>query len=189
MKNNAKRNLRLALAFELGLGILGIAVAWLADLPIWGKLQLGQLAMLQGFAATLPMLVLLVVVTRSGWQPLVELRRQVDALTEALFSQCTLWDLAAVSLAAGVGEEVLFRGALQSLAEGWMQPVAALAVVSLLFGLVHALSVTYFVLATLVGFYLGWLALATGSLIPPIIAHGLYDFFALWYLRKSNRSQ
>ncbi len=176
--------MRLALAFEISLGILGIAVAWLVDIPLWEKLQPGQKSLLQGLAATLPMLGLLVVVTCTQWHPLIELRRQVGALIGTLFSQSTLWDLAAVSLAAGAGEEILFRGVLQSLAQGWMHPVAALAAVSLLFGLAHAMSTTYFVLATLVGFYLGWLALACHSLVPPIVAHSLYDFFALWYIRR-----
>jgi len=101
-----------------------------------------------------------------------------------LFAQSTPLELALVALAAGLGEELLFRGALQSLAELWMSPLVALAMVSLLFGLAHALSATYFVLATVVGAYLGWLALATGSLVPPILAHALYDLLALGVLLR-----
>jgi uncharacterized protein len=53
---------------------------------------------------------------------------------------------------------------------------------SMVFGLLHAVTITYAVLAALVGAYLGWLALATDSLVGPIIAHSLYDFLALVYL-------
>jgi membrane protease YdiL (CAAX protease family) len=51
-----------------------------------------------------------------------------------------------------------------------------------LFGLCHWLSASYGVLALIVGMYLGGLFLISGSLIPPMIAHGLYDFVALIYL-------
>ena len=55
-------------------------------------------------------------------------------------------------------------------------------VLSLLFGLAHALTRTYAVLATLVGFYLGFLFWLTGNLLAPILAHAVYDFVALVYL-------
>jgi membrane protease YdiL (CAAX protease family) len=44
------------------------------------------------------------------------------------------------------------------------------------------------VLAFLVSVYFGWLAVATNDLLPPILAHAIYDFFALVYLtrRKSE---
>jgi membrane protease YdiL (CAAX protease family) len=32
--------------------------------------------------------------------------------------------------------------------------------------------------------YLGWLWLASGNLLAPIITHGLYDFLALAYLTR-----
>jgi hypothetical protein len=51
----------------------------------------------------------------------------------------------------------------------------------------HAVTVTYAVLATAVGAYLGWLALTTGNLLVPMIAHGLYDFVASVYLIHTVR--
>jgi membrane protease YdiL (CAAX protease family) len=59
--------------------------------------------------------------------------------------------------------------------------VAATAVA---FGLAHALTVTYAVLAALVGGYLGWLHLASGNLLVPVLAHALYDFIALRLLLR-----
>ena len=55
--------------------------------------------------------------------------------------------------------------------------------VSLLFGLAHAMTTSYFVIASLVGAYLGWLAMTYADLIAPIIAHALYDFVAILYFR------
>ena len=39
-------------------------------------------------------------------------------------------------------------------------------------------------LAGLIGLYLGWLWLAVGNLLVPIVVHALYDFVALMYLVK-----
>jgi hypothetical protein len=188
MKEN-DRTILWALGFELGLGWLGLIIAWLAGLPLGSQVHLTWVGLLQGLVATLPMLGLLMVLSRSHWSPLVELRQQVDRLLGTLFRHCTLAQMALVSSAAGVGEELLFRGVLQPLLLQWTHPAVALLSVGLLFGLAHAMSATYFVLATLAGIYLGGLALACGNLVPPILAHGLYDFFALWYLRGWRRGE
>jgi len=55
---------------------------------------------------------------------------------------------------------------------------------SLAFGLLHALTPAYFVLAALMGAYLGWLQMETGNLLVPIIVHWLYDALAFWLLRR-----
>jgi membrane protease YdiL (CAAX protease family) len=87
--------------------------------------------------------------------------------------------LGAIALAAGVGEELLFRGALQPLAERWLGPAIGLIAVSVLFGTVHAASAMYFALATAVGLYLGWLSQRYDDLIAPIAIHAAYDWAAL----------
>jgi uncharacterized protein len=138
--------------------------------------------------AAAPMLVLLAYVTRSQWKPLVELRTQVEQLVGELFGGVSLLGLAAISIAAGVGEELLFRGALQPLAERWWGGAAGLAATSLLFGAVHAVTWTYFLFATAVGAYLGWLAQHFDDLVAPIAVHAGYDFVALLVLRAGWRS-
>ena len=58
-------------------------------------------------------------------------------------------------------------------------PWAGLAGASLLFGLAHFLTVSYAMLASLVGLYLGVLLLLSGNLLVPIVVHALYDLIAL----------
>ena len=89
-----------------------------------------------------------------------------------------------LSLAAGVGEEMLFRGVVQAVLDRWWGPWAALPVASLFFGLLHALTPTYAVLATLAGLYLGGVWLLTGNLLVVIVAHAFYDLIALVYLLR-----
>ena len=60
----------------------------------------------------------------------------------------------------------------------------AIGIASVAFGLVHLITPTYAVLATLVGAYLGALYVLSGSILTPIVTHALYDFVALVYLVK-----
>jgi len=170
--------------FESGLGLAGLGIAWAADLSLLSQLELTQSAVARGLLATLPMVALLLILTLSPWQPVVEFRRQVEAIVRLLFSNSSWLELALISLAAGVGEELLFRGALQPLLAQWVHPIVAVSAASLLFGLAHALSTTYFIAATLVGFYFGWLAMAYDDLVAPMLAHGLYDFIALTFTQQ-----
>jgi membrane protease YdiL (CAAX protease family) len=60
----------------------------------------------------------------------------------------------------------------------------AVALASAVFGLLHAITPTYAILATVMGAYLGVVWIASGNLLAPIVAHALYDFVALvWLLR------
>ncbi len=108
----------------------------------------------------------------------------VDEFLVPLFAGVSWPKLALVSLLAGVGEELFFRGVIQPVLIGWMGIAAGLLAASVVFGLLHAITPTYALLATAVGAYLGWIALASGNLLGPMIAHGAYDFFALVYLTR-----
>lgn len=168
-----------AVAFELGLGMLGWAVAAWFDVPVAPRLAVSTTVAVRALVALAPMLALLAFGLRTRWPPLVRLREQVESLVRQLFGSVPWWGLAAVALAAGVGEELLFRGALQPVAERWMGATLGLIVISLLFGALHAASIAYFVLAAGVGFYLGWLAQCFDDLMAPIAVHAVYDFAAL----------
>lgn len=181
---SSDRTILLTLGFELALGWIGLFIAWLTGLSLSSQFRLSWSGLFQGLVATMPMLGLLEMLIRSRWPPLVEFRHLIDEMLGKLFHQSTLWEMALVSCAAGVGEELLFRGVLQPLLGQWIDPTMALLIVGLLFGLAHAMSAIYFVLAALLGIYLGWLAMVCGNLLPPMIAHGLYDFLAMWYLRS-----
>jgi len=177
----------LAVAFEALLGVAGVAIAQWGGAPIGERLELSATAIARGVAALTLMLLMLAVLMRSSWRPIAELRRQVRALVEQTFADAGWPALLAVAIAAGVGEELLFRGGLQPLAVRWSGPVAGVALVSVVFGLLHAVSWAYFVAATLIGAYLGWLAEAYQDLTAPILVHAVYDFVALMALRGNVR--
>jgi uncharacterized protein len=85
---------------------------------------------------------------------------------------------AALGLAAGVGEEWLFRGVMQY---ELGNDVLAVGVTSIVFGALHAVTPLYAFLAGSVSVYFGWLYLATGNLAVPMACHAFYDLVAIMY--------
>lgn len=85
-----------------------------------------------------------------------------------------------LALASAIGEEVLFRGALQ--------PFAGLFITSLLFGLLHlgpSPKSAWSLWAALAGLLLGFMYEQTQSLWPPIMAHFVVNAVSLMSLRRS----
>jgi membrane protease YdiL (CAAX protease family) len=175
----------LAILFEGGLGVVACLVGWWVEIfPIsmirwrigdvfWGIL--GCLPMLLGFWACL----------RWPWGPLKSIKEFSEGIIRPLFRPCTLLDLAVISLVAGIGEEMLFRGLLQTYLCDQLDVWLGVILASLAFGLVHPFSTVYVVLAAVVGIYLGWLFIWTDNLLVVILIHGLYDFGALVYFART----
>jgi membrane protease YdiL (CAAX protease family) len=178
--------------FESLLGLVGIALGWWSGSLPWFEERAQFIPTAKhvgwGLLATVPLIVLLFVVERIEWAPLVKLSQLVRTQIVPLFRGASLAELLLLSCAAGLGEELLFRGFLQSwIADYWaLGNGGAIVVAGALFGLLHRLTWTYAVFATAVGCYFGWLFLVFGSLWVPMIAHALYDFLALVYLLRSD---
>jgi membrane protease YdiL (CAAX protease family) len=108
--------------------------------------------------------------------PLISsVRKAVRGEMRAIFASTTLIDISLISLMAGFAEELLFRGVVQA---KW-----GLLAASILFGLLHAVTPAYAMVATAIGFYIGLLYHVFPSLLIPIEMHCIYDFGALIYLR------
>jgi membrane protease YdiL (CAAX protease family) len=87
----------------------------------------------------------------------------------------------ALGIAAGVGEEMLFRGVVQYELGTRFGDVLAVGLASIVFGALHAVTPLYAILASLASVYFGWLYLESGNLAVPIAAHAIYDIGALLY--------
>ncbi|HLJ88321.1 MAG TPA: CPBP family intramembrane glutamic endopeptidase [Candidatus Angelobacter sp.] len=88
------------------------------------------------------------------------------------------WLFAALSISAGICEEIVFRGWLLSTLHGWfgLQGLALVAVASAAFGLAHSYQGAIGVVATgTIGWVFCFLYVATGSLLVPILIHILVD--------------
>ena len=183
-----RRPIAFALGFEIALAVLALLLALVFGLQPWLNIDFSAVALGLSMAATAPMVAALLALMQFQWDWVRTLRRIVEDHLLPLFSNAGPAAVLAVALAAGVGEELLFRGVIQAGLAGLIGPAAALAVASLLFGLAHALTAGYFILTCLMGFYLGWLYQATGNLLVPIMVHFLYDWVVLaWYLRGTQK--
>lgn len=184
-----------AIAFESALIAVALFGGWLLSFDPLQTIHLrpqdlssNAAALLWGTLAAVPMFGALVLSDRVEWEPMRRLADVVDRAVLPLFRRARLADLAVLSLLAGIGEEMLFRGLFQAGLAQWIgRPsgtAAAIAVVSIVFGAGHALTRTYAVLAGLISVYLGLLFVVTGNLLAPIAAHAVYDFAALIYMRR-----
>jgi membrane protease YdiL (CAAX protease family) len=172
----------LAIGVEGGLALLAMLLGSLLHQPPLETLSFDVGAALIGLAATAPLVLMFFVLLRWPVGPIAPLRRFTLEVLCPMLAPCTVPDLAAIALLAGFGEEMLFRGTLQAVFTRSSGPWVGVATASLLFGILHAVTPAYAVLAALMGAYLGWLWLATGNILTPIVVHALYDFLVLWYL-------
>ena len=89
-----------------------------------------------------------------------------------------------ISMVAGICEEVGYRGYLQKPLEQKYGPIVAISISSIIFIVIHlhqAWLVSILVPAFFISFMIGYLAYATNSLIPGIIAHVTFDIINVSY--------
>lgn len=177
-----------AAMFEGGTAVLALGLGWWLSKPPWMMVQWRIEGVVGGVLAALPLIGVVIGSVHFGWGPLARLSRIVQQMLLPLFRSASAIDLAVISILAGLGEELLFRGVIQYQIEVGagesIGPWVGLIAASISFGLLHWVTFGYAVLAGAIGLYLGWLWLATGNLLVPIVTHAFYDWVVLVYLVK-----
>jgi uncharacterized protein len=185
-----ERFFKSACLFEAALILVAIVLGWFSDINPFALLHYSEVAIIYGILGTIPLFLLFLLLEHLSAESVVTIRRfLLETLGPALhrYHWADLFILAAI---AGISEEILFRGVIQPWMESSWGITAGLIGSNIVFGLVHAITPLYTVLATLVGIYLG-LALGVGgdrNLLTPIIIHWLYDFLAFLALMRSYRA-
>jgi membrane protease YdiL (CAAX protease family) len=178
----------LAILFEGSLAPLALLLGWLLGQPALAGFAWRGEDVLLGILATLPMLGLFVLGQTWPVGPFRSINKFFEEEAWPVLSVCHWPDLALIALAAGVGEEMLFRGVFQGTLARWLGPGWGWGAASLLFGLLHPITPGYILLATLLGAYLGALWIYSGNLLSVMVAHAVYDFLALLYLLRKEPS-
>ena len=176
-----------AVLLELSLGLSAILIGLFLgvnprqDLPAWwdGPAILKSLGigLLVGSAFALAM----EFVSRLPIRSIQKLERSMQSQLHLLLGPMSVPDLLLLSLSAGIGEELLFRGLIQgwwmSLSEtlSFLESLPGMAISAVCFGFAHPLSKTYIVLATVAGFLFAILYWATRDLLACVLAHAIYD--------------
>lgn len=86
---------------------------------------------------------------------------------------------------AGIGEEWLFRGVFQEILTQKFGSSISLGVSGLVFGLLHAVTPVYALLAGAASVFFGYLYIISHNLAVPMITHAVYDVFALMWAHWS----
>jgi membrane protease YdiL (CAAX protease family) len=147
-----------------------------------------------GILATAPMLLLLLICFLSRSKGILQVRTFVRDSIGPYLSESRWIDIVLLALLAGICEEAFFRGFLYLWIEHF-NPFLAVLVTNLLFGLAHAVTPVYLLLAAFLGLYLTALIAAdpTPNLLIPITAHSLYDLIAfivvIWDYRSHSAAE
>ncbi|NOT11658.1 MAG: CPBP family intramembrane metalloprotease [Methylococcaceae bacterium] len=176
--------------FEASLILVAIFLGWISGINPFENLHFSEIAIAYGLIGTAPLFAMFLVLEHIHLNSVVRIRQLLlDTLGPGLHRYH--WtDLLILAAVAGVSEEVVFRGVIQPWMElSWGGTTAALIGSNLIFGLAHALTPLYAVLAGLVGIYLGLSMDYVGdrNLIIPVVIHGLYDYLAFILLMRAYR--
>jgi uncharacterized protein len=182
-----------AALFEGGLLLVALVCGWLAGIsPVetvtWSWEDFGL-----GLLAAVPMLLVLSVCMLSRAKGFVQIREFLRDFIGPFLDRCHWYDLVLLALLAGVCEEIFFRGFLYLWIAGW-NLVLAVILTNLLFGVAHAVTPLYALLAAFLGIYLTALLAAdpTPNLLIPVTAHSVYDLIGLlivlWDYRRFEGS-
>ncbi|MCO1334410.1 CPBP family intramembrane metalloprotease [Microbulbifer sp. OS29] len=154
----------------LGIYLVSMEVSFLGS-AVWVQLLLGLLGAVVTYVVALSLI-------RSETLFGQILRRHCVQLTP-VFSKLSVAQMVWVSIAAGVCEELLFRGFLQSWLSQVSTPFLGLLGASVIFAILHFASWVYFFLTLMIGLVLGIFYQISGGLVGVIVWHAGYDLLAL----------
>jgi uncharacterized protein len=189
------RFMTLAVIFEGSLVLVALALGWIFRIDVLSGLQPGVISAAIGLSGAIPPFALLLLAERLRIAALERIKKILLETLGPWLLACRWYDVIVLAVIAGIGEEFLFRGALQPLFERWTVSsgwggACGLILSNLIFGLLHFITPTYAILAGLMGLYFGLLLDVTEprSLLAPILAHGLYDYLAFLVLIRSAKA-
>jgi membrane protease YdiL (CAAX protease family) len=186
--------MKMTIAVEAGMGAAALGIGYYFDIPFAKSIHLyppDWFALGIGAISALIAALIAIFIQRLPFSFTKQLKEDSNRVVSNLLGQCTRPDLIGIAMLAGVGEELLFRGLFQqglmfAVPEDWLAagPWIVTAIVALLFGMLHSISIPYVVVATIASVGLSVLFITTGDLLACILCHALYDLVLLLVLVK-----
>ena len=176
--------------FEASLVLVAVFLGWVAGIDPFKSIYFSETAIAYGVIGTVPLFLMFLALEKMQGESVTTIRKLLLNTLGPGLHRYHWTDLFLLAAIAGVAEELLFRGVIQPWIEAAWGITMGLIVSNIVFGLVHAVTPLYAVLAALVGIYLG-LSLDYGgerNLLIPIIIHGFYDFLAFVALMRVYRA-
>ncbi|MGH1349861.1 MAG: lysostaphin resistance A-like protein [Methyloligellaceae bacterium] len=157
-----------------------IILAWYFSIPLWSRISIELTDVSLGVAVALAMAIFAIWALKSDLALFSQLKKDTRHVVR-LLQDFGIAPILCVSMAAGLCEELLFRGVFQILFTDWFGLSAGLVLASFFFGLAHMISLSYVIYVSIFGLALGCMYVWTGNLLGPIIAHFLYDLIMLYW--------
>jgi len=162
---------------SIGLGAFWLWPSWtfFGQLSVWVwplGVVLGLLIYLVSFAITRSKLLM----TRS--------MREILQNLHIMFRAFSWSKILLISLLAGVGEELLMRGLLQTWLSSQIGIWPAIVVTAIVFGALHFMNFTYMLLTFFIGLLFGLLFYLSNSMLLVMLAHTVYDVCAFTMIVK-----
>jgi CAAX amino terminal protease family. len=141
--------------FEAALIPLAILLGWIGSINPFANIFFTETALANGVIGTIPLILIFLAFEQIQAKSVGNIRRLLlETLGPGLLDRH--WtDLLILALIAGIAEELLFRGVIQPWIEQFWGVTAGLVISNCMFGLVHAVTPLYALLAGIVGMYLG----------------------------------
>jgi membrane protease YdiL (CAAX protease family) len=176
--------------FEASLALVAVFLGWVADIDPFENIYFSEIAIAYGVIGTAPLFLMFIALENMQGESVANIRKLLLNTLGPGLHRYHWRDLLILAAIAGVSEELLFRGVIQPWIESSWGITAGLIGSNIVFGLVHAVTPLYALLAGLVGIYLGLSLDYAGdrNLLIPIIIHGFYDFLAFVALMRVYRA-
>lgn len=142
------------------------------------------LPVVSGITAGVLVFLCVLIVTRSDTVVGAALRKDIQK-TSVVVASFSLPAIFAISVAAGICEELLFRGFIQGWLSGNFHYAVGIGAGAIVFGWMHPGSKATFIFTSLYGLLFGMAYHWTESVIFIIVWHATYDFVALLFLVKA----
>lgn len=194
MKNTQQKTKNLFKAarwFESSLIAVAIFLGWMAGINPFAFLVFSERAIVFGLVGTLPLFLAFLAIRSLPLAAIQKITTLLLASIVPYLYQRHWTDLLVLAVIAGVAEELLFRGVIQPWMENSWGAGIGLIGSSILFGLLHAITPLYALLATSVSIYLGCSLDYGGerNLLTPIVIHSAYDYLVFLALIKTYKKQ
>ncbi len=171
---------------EGGMAPLAVLLGWFLSRSPLQEFSWDPGAALLGMAAALPPLAAMLTLLRHPFGRFVPVKRFFEDELLPLLNNSRWEDLVLIAIAAGVGEEMLFRGLFQSILMDVLGTWSGVVLSSVLFAALHPISIPYFHVMFALGFYLGTLRALSENLLTTMTCHGTYLFLLLARLLRVN---
>ena len=177
--------LAIALAGTAFLGVIAFVLSVVTATPLAPQFHWSLIDSLIGVAGAAPLCLFLWWFMKTERPVFVRFREdQIDFFSQIGF-RFTPARIVLMALFAGIFEELLFRGTLQSALVKISPLFVALLFSNLIFGAVHWRTSLYALIAGAIGVWIGVLFALTRNLITPILTHAFYDLVALFVTARA----